>query len=410
MRVSAATPSARPHVLMTTDAVGGVWTYAIDLGREMVRTGGRVTLAVIGPAPDSESVAQAQAAGLDLRRLGGELDWTAPDEAAVSASAAGLANLVAELQPHLLHLHSPALAAFRALPVPVLAACHSCVATWWSAVKGGAPLPPDLAWRARLTARGYAAAAALIAPSHAFAEATRAIHQLSTAPHVVLNGRAMPVDGKLDGGGRTAFSGRVSEPPILPSRRRRPSPSSSKGVETDDAAILTAGRLWDEGKDIRTLDRAAGRLADVEVAAAGSTTGPNGQGVILQHVSPLGRLSGAELSGRLANRPIFVSSSVYEPFGLAVLEAAQAGCPLVLSDIATFRELWDGAALFFPPGDDDGLAAHLNALVADTSQLTAMGEEARIRAGRYTASAMAAATLKLYARLSPAFAPVEVAA
>ncbi len=50
-------------------------------------------------------------------------------------------------------------------------------------------------------------------------------------------------------------------------------------------------------------------------------------------------------------RPIFVSTSLYEPFGLAVLEAAQAGCPLVLSDIATFRELWDGAAIFFPPGD-----------------------------------------------------------
>jgi hypothetical protein len=38
-----------------------------------------------------------------------------------------------------------------------------------------------------------------------------------------------------------------------------------------------------------------------------------------------------------------------EPFGLAVLEAAQAGCPLVLSDLPGFRELWDGAALFRRP-------------------------------------------------------------
>ena len=48
----------------------------------------------------------------------------------------------------------------------------------------------------------------------------------------------------------------------------------------------------------------------------------------------------------LPTRPIFVSVSRYEPFGLAVLEAAHAGCALVLSDIPTFRELWQGAASF----------------------------------------------------------------
>ncbi len=115
-------------------------------------------------------------------------------------------------------------------------------------------------------------------------------------------------------------------------------------------AIFTAGRLWDEGKDLPTLDSAAGRTG-LSAAAAGPLAGPDGQALTLQHVHPLGRLSDAELQARLAVRPIFVSTSLYEPFGLAVLEAAQAGCPLVLCDIATFRELWDGAAIFFPPGD-----------------------------------------------------------
>ena len=57
----------------------------------------------------------------------------------------------------------------------------------------------------------------------------------------------------------------------------------------------------------------------------------------------------------MARAAIFVSSSVYEPFGLAVLEAAGSGAALVLSDIPTFRELWDEAALFAPPGDAAGI-------------------------------------------------------
>ena len=89
-------PLGAPHVLMTADAVGGVWTYALDLGRELVRSGVRVTLAVIGPAADAEGQRQAEAAGLDLRPLGGDLDWTAESEAGVAASAARLATLTAE--------------------------------------------------------------------------------------------------------------------------------------------------------------------------------------------------------------------------------------------------------------------------------------------------------------------------
>ena len=393
---------ARPHVLMTADTLGGVWTYALDLGRELGRSGVSVTLAVIGPAPGPERRIQAEAAGLQVRDLGGELDWTADSEAEVAASAARLFALASELRPHLLHLNSPALAAFGLFPVPVLAACHSCVATWWSAVKGDVLLPPDLAWRAHLTVRGYAAADALLAPSRAFAQATQAAYALPSMPHVVLNGSSglpfhvPPVESSSpplrSGGGGAA-------------RMRR----DGGGVAAVAATVVTAGRLWDEGKDVATLDRSVGRAA-LHTVAAGPLTGPGGQTVELTHVAGPGRLSAAELSAHLASRPIFVSSSLYEPFGLAVLEAAQAGCPLVLSDIATFRELWDEAAIFFPPGDDVALAAQLESLAADPDRRTALGGGARTRAARYTASAMADAPLQLYARLSLAFAWVEAAA
>ncbi len=87
---------------------------------------------------------------------------------------------------------------------------------------------------------------------------------------------------------------------------------------------------------------------------------------------------------------MFASPSRYEPFGLAVLEAAQAGQALVLADIPTFRELWDGAALF---ASDDGFAAALRRALDDPARLAAA---ARKRAGRYTAEVMAERTLALH--------------
>ena len=151
--------------------------------------------------------------------------------------------------------------------------------------------------------------------------------------------------------GRTADRDPQRPPPAAaactaPERRRAP------------PFAFTAGRLWDEGKNLRTIDRAAGRLAgSVPVLAAGPTDGPGGARIALHHARPLGRLRADEIARRLAERPIFVSAARYEPFGLSVLEAAQAGCALVLSDIPTFRELWDGAADFVPADDDRALAA-----------------------------------------------------
>ena len=400
---------AAPHVLMTADAVGGVWTYALDLGRGLAEAGMGVTLAVPGPAPDAGQRTAAKAAGLALEPLGGALDWTAAQPGEVAASAARLVQLCTQLRPELVHLNSPALAAFGPFPAPVLAACHSCVKTWWAAVKGQTRLPGDLAWRAALVEEGYGNADALVAPSRAFAQATRMAYGLGTAPDVVLNGRALPLDGGgLGGGARAAFetngagggaASRALPDPSCAHPHPCPSPFEGEG----SVHVLSAGRLWDEGKDVATLDRAVGR-AGLSAAAAGPLQGPQGQAVTLHHLTALGRLSDAELQARLAQRPVFVSPSLYEPFGLAVLEAAQRGCPLVLCDIATFRELWDGAAVFFAPGDDAALAATLAGLAADPGRREQLGAAARARAARFTVAAMTDATLQLYAALSPAVA------
>ncbi|RYC29562.1 glycosyltransferase family 1 protein [Lichenibacterium minor] len=347
---------------MTADAVGGVWTYALDLGAALARHGDLVTLAVLGPAPSDAQRADAAARGLALSDLGHPPDWLAADAAAVRAGGRALAKLAGRVGADILHLNHPALAAAAPFPVPTLAFAHSCVATWWDAVRGGA-LPDDFRWRAALHEAGLAAADAVAAPSAAFAEATRRVYGFGAAPLAVPNGRDVPPAS--------------ADAPPAPS-------------------VLTAGRLWDEGKNLAVLDRAAARLP-VAVEAAGPLVGPNGARIALHHTVALGTLGAAAMRAKLATRPIFVSSALYEPFGLSVLEAAQAGCALVLSDIPTFRESWGDAALFVPPHDDRALAAAVLRLLGDRADRAERATLSGGRAARYTVGAMADATLKAHA-------------
>jgi glycosyltransferase involved in cell wall biosynthesis len=103
-----------------------------------------------------------------------------------------------------------------------------------------------------------------------------------------------------------------------------------------------------------------------------------------------------EIAQHLGAQPVFVSVARYEPFGLAVLEAAQAGCPLILSDIPTFRELWGGAALFVQPEDEEALGSAIESLVQDPEARADLGRAARKRADAYTVEAMSAGVLAAY--------------
>jgi glycosyltransferase involved in cell wall biosynthesis len=76
----------------------------------------------------------------------------------------------------------------------------------------------------------------------------------------------------------------------------------------------------------------------------------------------------------------------------------------VLSDIPTFRELWDSAATFVAPGDDAAFAQAIDALASDAAARIEAGERARARAARYTPAANARGMADIYAR---AVAPRE---
>ena len=348
------------HVLMTADAVGGIWTYALDLGVGLRRLGFSVTLAVLGPAASGDQQKQAADRGLVVANTGHQPDWLATDSAAVAAAGKAVASLAQLLGANVIHLNHPALAADVRFDRPVVAVSHSCVATWWEAVRGG-PLPDDFRWRTALVERGLKAAQVVVAPSQAFAEATRRVYDLDAMPFVVRNGRVPAA---------------VSE--ARPAR-----------------AVFTAGRLWDEGKNVAVLDRVA-PLVSAPIEAAGSLSGPNGAAIAFDHVRALGPLDEAAMRTRLAERPIYASIALYEPFGLAVLEAAQAGCALVLSDIPSFREIWGEAALLVPATDEGAIASAMTELLDNPDLRGKLGRAAETRARRYTVEALAAGMEQAY--------------
>ena len=139
--------------------------------------------------------------------------------------------------------------------------------------------------------------------------------------------------------------------------------------------------------------------------AAGPTTGPHGEAVQFRNLHAVGTQTDRQIGRWLAARPVFVSAALYEPFGLAVLEAAAAGCPLVLSDIPTFRELWSGVAAFVDPEDAEGFAQTARLVVQDDFARAEMGRRAQRRARRYTVEAMTGRMARLYAELTGKAAP-----
>jgi glycosyltransferase involved in cell wall biosynthesis len=348
-------------ILMTADTVGGVWQYATDLAAALTVRGEQVTLAVLGPPASADQVRTAGAAGCEVHDTGLPLDWLSDGPVPVQDGASQLVQLARAIGADLVHCNHPAYAASAGWPAPVIAVAHGCVSTWWRTARG-TPITEAFRWHADLTRQGLLAAEIVVAPSASYARDVQATYTLPRLPVAVHNGRA-------------------ARPPAKPAR--------------SDLFALTVGRLWDEVKQAPLLDRVAAQL-DLPFLAAGSLIAPHGAAVSLQHLQTLGAIPGAELDTLLAARPIFVSAASFEPFGLAVLEAAAAGCALVLADTPSFRELWDGAAMFVPVASEQAYAEAVAGLAGDPARREQLGRKAQEHALRYPPEHTAAAMTALY--------------
>jgi glycosyltransferase involved in cell wall biosynthesis len=151
--------------------------------------------------------------------------------------------------------------------------------------------------------------------------------------------------------------------------------------------IFSAGRVWDEAKNLALLERIAPQLGWT-VRIAGDAQPPHGTTAAFSHIKALGFLTREGLAQELGSAAIYAAPARYEPFGLGVLEAALSGCALVLGDIPSLREIWEEAAVFVDSEDERGWISALNELSADRARRAALVSRSRERAQKFTPAAM----------------------
>ncbi|MCI0353384.1 MAG: glycosyltransferase family 4 protein [Acidobacteriales bacterium] len=325
------------HILITTDTVGGVWTYTRELVAGLVRRGCRVTLVSFGDIP---TPAQAEwmegLPGLDFRPTAFRLEWMQDVEADMVASAEFLHAVTQETSPDLLHFNQFYYGALRT-DLPRIVVAHSDVIGWWEGVHNHHPPETKwLRWYRHVVTEGLAAANTVVAPSRWMLDSLVRNYVAPRKTRVIWNGR---------------------------------SPLLFNPHITKEDYVLSVGRIWDSGKQVTLL---AQQELPAPIWIVGSERHPDsalrGESLTFGASQPVvfkGPQSEAQLRQVYGRAPIYAATSRYEPFGLAPLEAALSRCAIVANDIPSFRELWEDAALFFDRNSSESLGAVLRSLISD---------------------------------------------
>ena len=350
---------------MTADAVGGVWQYCVDLVSGLSRRGFSLTLATMGPRPHSlqrdvlTSIPRTPLIESDwaLERM--PSPWTDVDQA-----GDWLLGLQDQHRFDLIHLNG---FAHAGLPwkKPVICVAHSCVYSWCRAVHREAAGTEWAEYKSRVSA-GLQASARVIAPSVTMSKSIGSEYGIASEKLTVIHNFTRATRVKC---------------------------------ENKEPAVLAAGRFWDKAKNLALLGQVAPYL-DWPVWLAGPTESPDGSNAAdFESVRFLGSLPHDDLMAHMRSAAIFAHPSLYEPFGLSVLEAARAGCCLVLADIPSLRELWDGAAVFVDPRNPQNWVKVLNQLGGDANARIKLRRLAQKRSGRYRLGSAISAYCNLYREL-----------
>jgi glycosyltransferase involved in cell wall biosynthesis len=284
----------------------------------------------------------------------------------VERAGSWLLSLARVVRPDVVHLNGYAHAKLP-WPVPVVVVAHSCVRTWWKAVRCE-EAPAEWERYTREVAQGLAAATVVVAPTAAMSTAIHDEYRLALPCRVIPNG---------------------SVPGLACPR-----------LDTKEPFVLSVGRVWDEAKNIRAVAEAAARVK-WPVFVAGECRAPDGATrTTLPGTHLLGALCATELARWYARAAIFALPARYEPFGLSVLEAANAACALVLGDIPSLRENWNDAAWFVPPDDHGALAAAIGRLIDEPRIRLELARRAFARAAALPVARTADSYFRLYESLA----------
>ena len=367
-------PARAPvRVLMTADTVGGVWTYAIDLARALSLEGVDVALATMGNPPSVDQRNDARAvASLGVFESSFRLPWMEEPWQDVRFAREWLLDLASHIQPDIAHLNEPVYAS-SGFGIPTVAVGHSCVLSWWQSV-WNVPAPPEWRRYRKQMSQGFGSADAVVAPSRSMLLELQRYYGVEHG-FVISNGRD----------------------------------ATHLAPGAKEEIVFAAGRAWDAAKNLMALDGVAQGLP-WPVYVAGEQQPPHGEvSVQATHMKMLGCLGARDVAGWLARASIYAFPARYEPFGLSVLEAALSGCALVLSDVPSLREQWNGKAVFVQADDPTTLRVAIEALIHDPGLRSTLAMRARRHALSLTPRRMALAYKRVYSQLRSRRRPEEQA-
>jgi glycosyltransferase involved in cell wall biosynthesis len=354
------------RVLLTTDTVGGVWTFTKELAGKLLRHDHSVALVSFGRFPSREQLGWCSAAlalhptTFRYEASSAPLEWMEANETAYTAGEALLLRVARDFSPDVLHSNQ---FCFGKLPVsiPKLITAHSDVLSWSEACRPCGLQPSE--WLERyceFVQQGLASADAVVAPTQWMLTALGRNFDLPRCQSIILNGRTL------------------SSPNLMLPRKLQ---------------AVSVGRLWDEGKNLAAL---TGLNSPLRILVAGERKSIDGDNAPeeLGCVQELGFLDEADLIKLFCSSSIYIAPSIYEPFGLAPLEAALCGCAVLANDIPSLREVWGDAIQYF--GDAAALCALLEELHSSPRMLRAARARSLEHARTLNAERMATEYITLY--------------
>ncbi len=110
-------------------------------------------------------------------------------------------------------------------------------------------------------------------------------------------------------------------------------------------------------------------------------------------------ISDQELAVIYSNAIALVFPSLYEGFGLPVVEAMACGCPVITSNVSSLPEIAGSAALLVDPCNSEAIAEAIRSVILDSTTRTHLRDQGLLRARDFSWDKTAQATFRVYQRV-----------
>lgn len=361
------------HVLMTADTVGGVWNYSMDLIKSLDKNHVNFTLVTMGaPLTSAQRNQVRKLNNVNLKETKFRLEWMDSPWVDVELSGEFIMRLSQDIKADLLHLNGFSHGALE-VKIPKMVVAHSCLFSWWKAVKSTVPPEAYTQYYSRVQ-EGLLLADHVVAPSYSI------LQQINF------------------------FYGALEKQAVIPNGINL----ENYSPEAKTKMIFSAGRVWDEAKNIAALEEASAKIT-WPFFVAGSTKKLEGTTTSeFKRLKLLGVLNNKQMQDYLSKSAIYALPAKYEPFGLSILEAAASGCALVLGDIPSLKENWEGAAIFADPGNTKEITEAIEYLIQHDKIRNELADKARERASGFSLKSFSDRYYQLYENLLKQHKPTNI--